>query len=83
MTRKVDPGHFAVMIKKTKTKEDIERLWVSKVTKGHLISYWIIEENPNKEYTIKLYNLQEEVPSRAKHAVPQLICNQPENQNHI
>ena len=34
VTGKADPGHFAVMFKNTKTKEDIERLWVSKVRKG-------------------------------------------------
>ena len=51
---------------KTQTK-DIERLSALKVTEGHL-SYWIIEENPNKEYNIKLDNLPEEVPTRAMEA---------------
>ena len=69
VTGKVDPGHFAVTFKNTKTKENIERPWVSKVAEGHL-SYWIKGENLNKEYTIKLDNLPEEVPTRAMRRRP-------------
>ena len=61
VTVKVDLRHFTAMFKNTKTKEDIDRLWVSNVTEGNL-SFRTIEENPTRSTLLNWTTCQRRYP---------------------
>ena len=56
-------GHFTITFNTTKSTELIEKIWNSKVKEGRL-GYEMIDENPQREFTLKLDNLPEEVPTK-------------------
>ena len=60
-------GHFTITFKTTKSKEIIEKIWNAKVKEGRL-GYEMIDENPQREFALKLDRLPEEVPTEAMEA---------------
>ena len=60
-------GHFTITFNTTKSKEIIEKIWNAKVKEGRL-GYEMIGKNPQREFTLKLDRLPEEVPTEAMEA---------------
>ena len=60
-------GHFTITFKTTKSKEIIEKIWNAKVKEGRL-GYEMTDENPQREFALKLDRLPEEVPTEVMEA---------------
>ena len=60
-------GHFTISFNTTKAKEIIEKIWNAQVKEGRL-GYEMIGEKPQREFTLKLDSLPEEVPAEAMEA---------------
>ena len=74
-------GHFTITFKTTKSKEIIEKIWNAKVKEGRL-GYEMIDENPQREFALKLDRTPRRGAHRSDGGVPQQICKEPKNGDH-
>ena len=59
--------HFTIVFNTTKSKEIVEKIWNVKVKEGRL-GYEMIGGNPQREFSLKLDRLPEEVPTEVMEA---------------